>query len=67
MIGALSILERQPCLIAVVNDGSELDLVMVEPLQFVDADVIYTIGAAMGFRPFAEHPLHFLPSTQEGR
>lgn len=35
MIGALSIMAKTPCLISVVNDGNEPDLVVIEPLQVV--------------------------------
>lgn len=49
MIGPLNILSKQPCLIQLVNDGDEPDLVMVEPLQFVPVRVVYAKGRATGF------------------
>jgi hypothetical protein len=55
MIGALSIMAKQPCLIAVVNDGDEPDLVMVELLQFIPVSDIH------------KHVVHAQPSTDQGQ
>lgn len=65
MIGALSILSKQPCLIAVVNDGDEPDLIMVEPLKFVSAASCYAKGCNQ--QRFLRKSVHATPSTQEDK
>lgn len=38
MTGPLAILNQSPCLITVVNDGDEPELVMIEPLRVILAE-----------------------------
>lgn len=58
MIGALHIMNDVPCLISVVNDGDEPDLVMVEPLQLIPAAKVYAKGRQSGFGVKIGHREH---------
>lgn len=49
MIGPLHIPTKTPCLIAVLDDIGEPDLVMVEPLKFIPVRVVYAKGRQSGF------------------